>query len=307
MDLTAVRSDSLRAKTKAVCGLRLQTTKFLRVMKLTTALILAASLHVAAAGHSQRVSLSVKDATLKTVFVELNRQTGYNFLYTEETLSKAKKVSINLKDATLDEVLKACFEGQPFTYEIVDKTIVIKQKPTSTVDFQPTKFPSQDILRFPIEVKGRIVNEKGEPVVASVMVKGTNNGTSTNANGEFELKGVDDNATLVISGVSIESFEVQVNGRSELVFSVKMKASPLDEIKVIGYGTTTQRLATGNVSKISSQTISKQPITNPLQSLAGRVAGLQIIQGSGLPGTAFNVQIRGRNSIASSNNPLYVV
>jgi TonB-dependent starch-binding outer membrane protein SusC len=308
MDLTAVRSVSLRAKTKAVCGPRLQTTKFLRVMKLTTALILAASLHVAAAGHSQRVSLSVKDATLKTVFVELNRQTGYNFLYTEETLSKAKKVSINLKDATLDEVLKACFEGQPFNYEIVDKTIVIKEKAKQISVFQPV-YNSLTSPPPPIDIRGRIVNEKNEPVIATVMVKGTSKGTTTNDNGEFELKRVDDNATLVITGVGIETFEVKVNGRNELALYARMRTIMDDEVKVMitGYQQIPKERATGSFDQVNNELLNRRVSTNILSRLEGIVSSLRFQTNLPLFSSESPISIRGKSTILSNTRPLIVV
>ncbi|MBO9571947.1 MAG: TonB-dependent receptor plug domain-containing protein, partial [Chitinophagaceae bacterium] len=81
----------------------------------------------------------------------------------------------------------------------------------------------------------------------------------------------------------------------------------LDRVQVIGYGTTTRRLSTGNVNSVLGDVIQMQPVTNPLLALQGRVPGLIVTQTNGLPGSPVNVQIRGRNSIAASNNPLYIV
>jgi TonB-linked SusC/RagA family outer membrane protein len=285
---------------------RAQLKKLLRIMRLTAFLILAAALHVGARGFTQTVSISVKNAPLDKVFEQVKKQTGYSFMWDEKTLKGTKPVSLEMKNATIQQVMDACVKDQPITYTFIDNLFLIKTKTTS-----PNSLRGNDggvtTQPPPIDIHGKIVNEKGEPVAASIVVKGTNKGTSTNDNGEFELKGISDDATLVISGISIESFEVKVGGRSGLVLNAATKNSALDEIKIIGYGTTTQRTSTGNVAKVSSEDISKQPVSNPLQALQGRVAGLYIQQQNGLPGGNFTVQIRGLNSINASNIPLYVI
>src|SRR6185437_11698668 len=99
----------------------------------------------------------------------------------------------------------------------------------------------------------------------------------------------------------------RLNRRKDLVVVVKLKINRLDDVQIIGYGTTTRKLNTGNVSTVSAETIQKQPISNPLAALEGQVPGLQISQKSGVPGGNFNVLIRGQNSIANGNNPLYII
>ncbi|HEY0177385.1 MAG TPA: TonB-dependent receptor plug domain-containing protein, partial [Pedobacter sp.] len=84
-------------------------------------------------------------------------------------------------------------------------------------------------------------------------------------------------------------------------------AGQLDQVEAIGYGTTTKRLNTGNVSTVSAEVIANQPVTNVMQALEGRVPGMFVKQQNGLPGSGMNVQIRGRNSITASNSPLYII
>jgi TonB-dependent starch-binding outer membrane protein SusC len=157
-------------------------------------------------------------------------------------------------------------------------------------------------------IRGRVLNEKGEPVEGvSVTVKGSNVGTSTNANGEFFLDEIDDNATLVFTHTSIEKVEQKRNGRGELTVGVKVRSSILDEVQVIPYGTQTKRFSVGNVTTVKGEDIAKQPVNNPLLALQGRVPGLFIKQETGMPGGDVTVRIQGQNSIGSGNEPLYVV
>jgi TonB-linked SusC/RagA family outer membrane protein len=278
-----------------------------RVMKLTTILLLAACLQLSAKGISQTVSITVKDVPLLTVLKEIKKQTGYFYLADNEWLQKAKKVTLSAINWPLLKVLDECFKGQPLTYNIEGKVINIipkeeKPKGVSVVNDVP-----------PIDVRGRVVNENGEPVVsASVTVKGTSRGTTTNENGEFYLPGLDKNATLVISGINISTTQIKVNGLTSLAINVKSTITPLEETIIKGYYTTTRKLNTGSVSKVSAESISKEPISNPLEAIEGRMPGVFIQQTTGLAGGGINIQIRGQNSLRTrqgnnGNLPLYII
>jgi TonB-linked SusC/RagA family outer membrane protein len=297
---------------EACLSRKMQFTKLLLVMKLTAILLLSACITASAKTGAQTITLNEKNASLETVLKQIQKQTGYQFIYTVDVIQKAKPISIAVKSAAVETVLALCFKNQPLDYNIIDKLVVIKEK-AKNADRDKDVTLSGVEVRPPIDIHGRIVNEKGEPVIASVQVKGTNKGTTTNDNGEFELKGVDDNATLVISGVSIETFEVKVNGRSELALNAKMRVENLNEVVINkGYYSTSQRLNTGNVSKVTSADIQKQPVSNVLEAIEGRMAGVQIQQTSGVSGSGINIDIRGRNSLRNSNTnngnlPLYIV
>src|SRR6185312_9748524 len=103
-------------------------TKTLLVMKITVIILLAASLHVCATGYSQKITLSVKNASLEKVFKDIRKQSGYNFLYSYSDLKKAEPISLNVANSEITEVLNLCFKGQPLAYTIVDKVVIVKQK-----------------------------------------------------------------------------------------------------------------------------------------------------------------------------------
>jgi TonB-linked SusC/RagA family outer membrane protein len=274
-----------------------------RIMKLIAILLTVAFLQVRADGFTQAtVTFSGKDVALEKVISAIKQQTGYTFFYTMDIWKEAKPVTINVKNATVVQVLNLVMEQQPFSYLIEDKTIIISKKKE-----QQLAAAQKSNEAPPIDVKGRVVNESGEPVQATITVKGTSKGTSTNQNGEFQLSGLDENAVLVITGVGIEERELKVGGKSNLSVVVKIGVKALDEVQMIAYGSTTKRFNTGNVSTVKATDIARQPVTNPMLALQGRVAGMEITQSTGLPGTAITVRIRGQNSILSGNDPLYVI
>lgn len=281
------------------------TAQLLRVMKLTTILLTAAFLNVYATGNSQLVTFSGENVSLEKVFKAVKKQTGYVFFYNAELLEEAKPVNVKAKDVPLDEFLSLIFSDQPFDFEIRSKSISVSKK--------IAEVSSRNSLRDKINevsgpVKGRVVNEKGEPVEGvSVTVKGSNVGTSTNANGEFYLEDIDENATLVFTHTSIEKMEQKRSGRSELTVGVKVKSSILDEVQVIPYGTQIKRFSVGNVTTVKGEDIAKQPVNNPLLALAGRVPGLFIEQATGVPGSTVRVRIQGQNSLSKGSEPLYVI
>ncbi|GGG89874.1 SusC/RagA family TonB-linked outer membrane protein [Parapedobacter pyrenivorans] len=112
---------------------------------------------------------------------------------------------------------------------------------------------------------------------------------------------------LVFSFVGYKERKEAINGRASVDVSMETADNTLDETVVIAYGTTSRRLNTGSVGRVTSQTIAKQPVGNPLLALAGRIPGLEINQTNGLPGSTVNVRIRGRNSIQQGNEPMYII
>jgi TonB-dependent starch-binding outer membrane protein SusC len=271
----------------------LLTSKCLLAMRLTFILLSVAVLQASANGYSQGITLSVKDVPLEKVFAEIKKQTGYNFVFTKQLLEGSHPVDLQVKNATLQQTLDKCLAGQPLDYDIINNTVVIKPKTPSP----------------PVDVRGRIINENGIPVEgASVQIKGTDKGTTTNSDGFFELKNVEDNAVLIISSVGIETFEIKLNGRTELNLTAKIRVNMEEEVIVNkGYYTERQKLSVGNVGRITAKDIEKQPVMNALLAVSGLIPGINITQQSGTPGSGIKVQIRGTNSIANGNDPLYVI
>lgn len=282
-----------------VCAVAKGHRQALRIMKISVVLMIAC-LQVSAASLAQTVSLSEKKATLKQIFKEINRQTGYEFLYASNTLSRANPVDIDVSNASLEEVLAICFKDQPLTFTISDKTIVVKElpqeKPTTTVS------PNSNLA----EVSGRVTNAAGEPIIGvNILIKGTSQGTVSDADGRYSLQ-VPENAILIFTFIGYQRMEISVGSRTTVDVQLQEDVKALDEV-VIAYGKTSAEATTSNIFTIKSDAIQKQPVTNPLLALQGRVPGLVITQASGFSGSGVKVRIQGENSIGGGNDPLYVI
>lgn len=293
-----------RKRTNA--GLAL-TAKLLLIMKLTAILLLAAGLTASAHGHSQKVSLRVKDAPIEEVFRSLKKQTGYNFVYANDVLTQAKPVNLSISNSTLDEVLLLLFKSQPLSYAVVDKVVVVKVSLVSPKE----NMGDEAVVLPPIEITGKVTTKEGEPLAgASVVIKRTGRGTQTDANGNFKLTGVEAGDVLTISYTGYTQKTVKVGDSKSFLLALEVATNELDQVIIQAYGTTTNRINTGNIAKVTAAEIERQPVINPLQALQGRVPGLIVSQTNGYASAPFKVELRGRNSIdrsGQSGEPFYII
>jgi TonB-linked SusC/RagA family outer membrane protein len=157
-------------------------------------------------------------------------------------------------------------------------------------------------------VKGKVTDEKNIPVAnASVLVKGTKTGTTTASDGSFSLSVLPSAKILVISSVNFESHEVTIGNQTNFTVSLKTTSQVLDEVVVVGYGTTKKADVTGAIATVKAPDIENKPFTSPDKALQGAVAGLQSTASSGAPGSNQQIRIRGVSSINANNNPLWVI
>ena len=277
-------------------------TKTLRIMKLTAIIMLAALMQVSARGDAQMVSINVKNAPLTKVFSLIENQTDYVFFFDATLMKETKPVTLSVKNGTIESILKESLKDQPVDYLIENKTITIIRK-------QKSQNPNSNILSPPTDIHGRVTDSTGMPIQgASVTIKGTKKGTNTDADGAFTLKDVGDDATLVISFVGYETQQVRISGRTVIVVSLRRVVVSMHDVVISkGYYNTTQALNTGDATVVSGADINKQPVSDPIMALEGRVPGLYIAQASGIPGASYSIMLRGQNSIANGNHPLYIV
>jgi len=275
--------------------------QILLIMRITTFLLLAAMMQVSASTLAQQITINRKNANLTEVFKTIRLQTGYDFVYDQDLIAKASLVNINVNKAELNDVLKNCLSNQSLTYTIQNKTVIIQEK--GFLDKVKGLFAN-------ITVNGTVLDENGEPLPGvSIKVKGTTRYTMSSNGGRFYIATTDENPVLVISYLGYKTIEI--TGIATMTIKMVPDPAKLDEVQVIGYGTTTRRLNTGSQAGISAKELEKQPVTNVLQALAARLPGVTITQTNGLPGAGINVQIRGANGIGVSgikpNRPLYII
>ncbi len=158
-------------------------------------------------------------------------------------------------------------------------------------------------------IRGTVTgSDDGLPVAgATVVIKGTSTGTITQMDGEYMLNVPQDAATLVFTFLGMKTQEVSIEGRSTINVSLASDAIAMDEVVVVGYGVRKKSAFTGAASTLGQDKIADRTATNPLHALKGNVAGLQMTNSSGQPGAPSTIFIRGRNSLNSGTQPLYVI
>lgn len=282
-----------------------QFRKLLLIMRLTAFLLLIGILHAGAKGFTQTVTLSVNNMPLEKVCKEIEKQAGCYFVYAKDLKDKGHLISANVKQASLEEALHRVFDGLPFTWQVIDKVVVVN----TVVGKVNNETPAPSIGEL-MEIKGRVTNAQGEPLVnASVISKKTKKATGTGANGEFTLKGLPLDDELIVSFIGYKSQTIKIDNRSSLTLVMEVTDNELDKAVVQAYGKTSQRLTTSNIGVVTAEEIERQPVMNPLLSLQGKVPGLDISQTSGYASATIKVELRGRSTVSGNfpSDPLYII
>ncbi|MDQ0107500.1 TonB-linked SusC/RagA family outer membrane protein [Chitinophaga terrae (ex Kim and Jung 2007)] len=252
----------------------------------------------------KKVTLNVTNLPTREVFKQITRQTGMAFFYPTQDLALPKAITITVIQKPLEEVLNLLFKGTKIDWEFNDNVISLRAKAEPAHNSPPVGDSSINS----ISVTGKVIAADGTPIPgATVLVKRTKDGATTDEEGNFHLSNVRIKDVLQIRSIGYQVRELEVTGKS-LNAIMAIDINTLDETQIIAYGTTTKRFNTGNVSTVKAEDIEKQPISNPLQALQGRVPGIEIVQQTGVPGGGYKVQIRGQNSLRPEGNyPLYVI
>ncbi|MBB6271882.1 TonB-linked SusC/RagA family outer membrane protein [Pedobacter cryoconitis] len=270
-------------------------------MKITTFILIVSLMQVSAASFGQRVTLKKRGITLEDIIFEIRNQTGYDVLIGTNKFHTSQKIDANFQQSQLSDVMDQIVKVSGLSYTIDGRTIVIKEKESSILDRLSERFAN-------IDVHGQVIDASdGKPLQgASITVVGSKISVTTSQSGEFHLHNVNENVKIRISYIGYITKEVKVTADLSII-KLELNNSKLDEVQVIAYGTTTRRLNTGDVTSVKSKDFENEPVTNVLSALVGRVPGMDITQISGLSGAGFKLDIRGRNSLASGSDPLYVV
>ena len=254
-----------------------------------------AGVHLSVWAFSQKtISLAVDKEPLSNVLSLIEQKSGYRFLYQYKELYDSKRVSVKVEEAPLDYVLSLVLKGTGLDYSINANNLIVLS------EHQPA-----EIVAPPIT--GIIRNERGEPLAnVSVMIKGSSRGTQTNTKGYFSIL-AEEGDTLQFSFVGYETQWVKADRRS--TFDVVLKASnqQINEVVVVGYSDKRKSELTSAVTVVSAEKL-KDVTTNDIGSmLQGKVAGLQVVNSSGAPGSAAEIRLRGVSSVNASQSPLFVV
>jgi TonB-linked SusC/RagA family outer membrane protein len=284
--------------------LKREIRKILLVMKITAILLLVATLHVSAKGWGQeKISLSFNNAPLAQVFNSITSQAGVSFFYRPQYV-KDKTVTINVTNADLKTVLDLCLKNQELSYEIVGKTVAVHPVKQNTLSNAQVGASTPPL----IDVRGRVVNERGEPVEGvTVIIKGTNLATTTDKNGEFRLSNIDKDAVLIFTSVNMETFEWHVSGKTELAIKLRTRVIALDDVTVTvntGYEKVPKERATGSFEFVTKEELNRRVGTNILNRLEGVATGI-FFDKRNLPASqsvipVSNITIRGLSTLTTS-------
>lgn len=249
---------------------------------------------------AQKVSLSAKSQSIGSVMDEIEKQTGYKFFYNNSQVDLKQDVTLRAKNGKLSDVLSKLFAGTGISYEIVDKTIVLK---VATATGRPSR-PSVQKKR----VSGKVVDGLGEPLMgATVRERGTGNGTVTGMDGSFEME-APEGCYIEVSSIGFLTQTVKASGQP-LLLKLQDDNKSLDEVVVVGYGVQKKVNLTGSVGSVKGDEMVKRPVVNPASMLQGQIPGLRVTQSSGQPGaegTSFRIRGQGTYSSAGSD-PLVLI
>ncbi|SFB83165.1 TonB-linked outer membrane protein, SusC/RagA family [Parapedobacter composti] len=253
--------------------------------------------------YAQRLNLVLKNASLEEALAEIRKQSKYIVWYEEHVLDESKRITIDAKNVTLEDALKLVFERQSLTYQIIGKTIVIKHSEGETGAPNPVQ---QEL----IEVSGKVrLMVNGMPRTSAginIHEKGQRRMISTNSAGLFTVK-VPKGTVLVFSMVGYKSREMRIDSAQPLDIVLEEDMKDLDEVVVTGYQTQERRTITGAMAQVKGAEFENMPIQSFDQAMQGRMAGVLVQGGSGVPGGPVKVEIRGQGSISAGTQPLYIV
>lgn len=281
------------------------TRKIIMRAKLTFIILVTAFLQLTMAANAQRISVSARNKDLKTVLRQVESQSGYQFLYGDEILAGAK-ISLNMRNVPIEEFLRKCFAGQPFTYSIVDKTIVIRRAPMKTT-----------YLVTMGSLKGTVRDSKSGTALPGVTIK-------LDGEGVLLTQTSDDKGAYAFLNLKTGSYTISWNYvgyntvKKEIVVTegqnpaidvplIELSAQ-LEELVVVGFGTQKKTDLTGAVGVVNvEKSLASRPVTNVQELLSGTVPGLNIAKGSGAVGSGASVNIRGTSTIGGSSGVLVLI
>ncbi len=262
----------------------------------------------------KRITFKMEDKSLKNVLSSIEKVTEIKFIYNPNEIRSSAKVNFAVSNEPLSEALNKLFRPLAIRYEVQGKHVMLFKTEKSAVVVEPEKpenIAAPETLAAAVlaTIKGKVSDERGDALPGvSVVLKGTQRGTTTDSQGKYELPDLPDTEnTLIFSFVGYLSQEVKLGNRTVLDVSMKIDTKALNEVVIVGYGEMKRADLTTAQTSVSAKDIARTTNTTLEQAIQGRAAGVYITQNSGQPGGGISVNIRGVNSISGSNEPLYVV
>ncbi len=285
-----------------------RSNQILRIMKLIIVIMTTLLIEVSASGRAQEITFSQKSTSIKTVFKEITRQTGYQVICDGELIKTAGLADVDFRQASLQEVLDHFFSKKLIRWTIDDKTLIIRKDPGASAVIVPAVEKRSPLKALAKEIRGIVSDTVGPLPGVSIAVKGkTSIGTTTDINGRFILDVQDENAVVVFSMVGYLTQEIPVKGKTVINVILKSSNNVLDETVIVAFGKQKKESVIGSITTIKPGEL-RVPSSNLTTALAGRLAGVIAYQRSGEPG-ADNAEffIRGATTFGYKKDPLILI
>ncbi len=288
------------------CCVHNRMMKLLLKMKLLAFIMFVSVLSVSGNSYSQQTKFSMKleNTTIREVFRKIEESSEFILLYSEQSVDVNRIVKVNVKEESIYSLLDQVFEGTNNYYEIYDRQIVVMKKDSPDIPSAIFNLNAQKR-----EIRGKVVDAKGSPIPgATVLIKGTSNGTITDLNGDYILSNIPDNAVLQFSFVGMKSQEIVVGNKRIVDVALEEEATGLDEVVVVGFGTQKKASVVGAIQNINPGELQVSSRKNISNTLAGKLAGVIAVTRSGEPGyDQSDFWIRGISSFSGNTRPLVLV
>lgn len=282
-----------------------RNNQFWRVMKLTSFLLLWASLHMSAATLSQTVTLKVNKKPLTEVLSAFEKQTGYLIMYNDRFVKPTMLVSVNVNNQPLERVLDQLLTPKSLSYQIEGTSIAIRRMKTGR---SPVQRPSEYKQSQDRVITGTVSDGKGSPLEGvTITVKETMAASITDANGSYRITLPEGSNTLVFSIVGYVKQEINVGDSFSGNVTLRELISDLEEVVVIGYGVQSQKRVSGSVANVQAKDFNSGVNRDAASLLRGKVAGLTITSGSGDVSSGETIRLRGTSSLTGSSAPFVVI
>ena len=263
----------------------------------------------------QKVSLSVKNQQVESLFREIEKQSDVRFVFSTSLIKAGRTVSIRVKGQPIHKVLDEVLAPLDLKYRASDNVVIISRidKKNETQLKVLLEDAGQRLSSAPapadITVEGKVSDESGGGLPGvNILVKGTQHGTVTNAEGNFSFNVPDEKSILVFSYIGYVSQEVLISDRTRLDVTLRVDDKSLEEVVVVGYGIQKKRDVIGSISTIKSDVFEKPSgSTNFNSLLQGQAAGVSVQSSSGRLGAPVDIKIRGLSSVSASTSPLWVI
>ena len=266
------------------------TMKLLAALAVSPIGMLAASESYA---QTCEINISASKMTVGEVLEQIKQQSDFEFFYNNAHVNLNRTVKVSKADKDVFSLLDAVFEGTDVSYKVVDKSIILTTEKAGT---------SASVQDDKVEAKGRVLDANGSPVIgATIMEKGTTNGTVTDMDGNFTLN-VSNKSTLEVSYIGYVTQQIRATAGKQLIVKLKEDTELLEEVVVVGYGSQSKVNLTGSVATVSTKELEARPLTSVTAGIQGMVPGVTITSGSGRPGQdGGSIRVRGQGTLNNSN------